>query len=109
MNTSREFTIDLISNASMEIFGENTMARFRNQLAQPLMLECEWQVALTSISFPSNINNVNSNAIVVYVNSGAELDASHHRSGQLRKICKGIYNSLDQLMQEILRIAVGAI
>ena len=105
MNAAKEFTIDLISNASMEIFGENTMANFRNQLAQPLMLEGEWQVALSSISFPSNINNVNSNLLVVYVNSGAELDASNNRSGHLRKIRKGIYTSLDQLMDELRRTA----
>ena len=64
----------------MDIFAENTMAKFRIQLAQPLMLEGEWQVALTSISFPSNINNVNLNQIVVYVNSDAEVDATHQRS-----------------------------
>ena len=104
MNAPKEFTIDLISNASMEIFGENTMAKFRNQLAQPLMLEGEWQVALSSISFPSNINNINSDGLVVYVNSGAELDASHNRSGHLRKIRKAVYNSLDQLMDELRRI-----
>ena len=86
MNPAKEFTIDLISNASMEDFGENTMAKFRNQLAQPLILDGEWQVALSSISFPSNINNVNSNVLVVYKNTGAELDASNNRSGYLRNI-----------------------
>ena len=54
MIAPKEFTVDLISTASMEKFGNNTMAKFRNQLAQPFMLEGEWQVALTS--FPSNIN-----------------------------------------------------
>ena len=50
MNPAKEFTIDLISNASMEVFGENTMAKFRIQLSQPLILDGEWQVALSSIS-----------------------------------------------------------
>ena len=45
-----------------------------------------------------------SNQIVVYVKSDAELDASHQRRGHLREILKGIYNSLDQLMKEIVRI-----
>ena len=36
MSIHREFTIDLTSNASMGIFTSNTMAKFRNQLAQPL-------------------------------------------------------------------------
>ena len=105
MNPAKDFTIDLISNATMEVFGENTMAKFSNKLAQPLILDGEWQVALSSISFQSNINNVNSKSLVVYKISGAELDASSNRSGHLRKICKGIYSSLDQLMDELWRIA----
>ena len=75
MNRAKEFTIDLISNASMEVFAENTMAKFRNQLSQPHFLDGEWQVALSSISLPSNINNVNSNGLVVYKNSAVEIDA----------------------------------
>ena len=101
----KEFTIDLISNASMGIFTNNTMAKFRNQLAQPLQLDGDWQDALASISFPSKINNVNSAEIVAYVNSGAELDASNNRTGQLRRIRKGIYNSSEELLEEIFRIA----
>ena len=73
MSIHSEFTIDLILNASMRIFTNNTMADFRNQLAQPLQLDGDWQVALASISFPSNINNVNPAKIVAYVSSGAEL------------------------------------
>ena len=55
----KEFTIDLISKASMGRLTNNTMAKFLKQLAQPLQLDGDWQVALASISFPSNINNVN--------------------------------------------------
>ena len=83
----------------MKVFGENTMAKFLNHLAQPLILNGEWQVALASISLPSNINNVNSNVLVVFKNSGAEINASNNRSGHLRKIRKGIYSSFDQLMR----------
>ena len=57
---SDEFTIDLISNTSKEIFNENTIASFWNQLSQPIRLQGEMQVALTSLSSPSNVNNVNS-------------------------------------------------
>ena len=100
MSIQREFTIDLISNASMGIFTSNSMAKFRNQLAQPLQLDGDWQVALALISFPSNINKVNSAEIVAYVSSGAELDASHNRTGQLRRIRKGIYNSSEELLRK---------
>ena len=105
MSVLEEFTIDSISNASMGILTNNTMPKFRNQLAQPLQLDGEWQVALASISFPSNINNINSAEIVAYVSSGAELDASHNRTGQLRRIRKGKYNSSEELLVEMFRIA----
>ena len=72
----------------MEVFGENTMAKFRNQLFQPVILDGEWQVALSSISLPSNISNVNSNGLAVSKNSGVELDASNNRNGHLRKFAK---------------------
>ena len=101
MSIHRECAFDLITNASMGIFTKNTMAKFRNQLAQPLQLEGDWQVALASISFPSNINSVNSAEIVANVNSGAELDASNNRTGQLRGIRKGMYNSSEELLEEI--------
>ena len=104
-SNSDEFTIDLISNASMETFNENTMASFRNQLSQPIQLQGEWQVALTSLSFPSKINNVNSGEIVVYTNPRTETDESRNQSGQNRKIRTGIYNSWENLVTEIVRIA----
>ena len=104
-SNSDEFTIDLISNASMEIFSENTMASFPNQLSQPIQLQGEWQVALTSLSFSSNINNVNAGEIVVYTNSRTETDESRNQSGQNRKIRTGIYNSWENLVTEIVRIA----
>ena len=42
--------------------------------------------------------------MVAYASSGAELDASHNRTGQLQKIRKDIYNSSDELLA-IFRIA----
>ena len=88
MSPAKLFTIDQISSASLEVFGENTMANFQNQLAQPLILDGEGQVILSSISLPSNINIINSNGLVVYVNLGADLGASNNRNGHLRKIRK---------------------
>ena len=81
------------------------MAKFRNQLAEPLQLDGDWQVAPASISFLSNINNVNSAEIVAYVGSSAEVDASHNRTGQLRRTRKGIYNSSEELLEETICIA----
>ena len=105
ISNSNEFTIDFLINASMDVFNGNNMASFRNQLSQPIHLQGEWQVALTSLSFPSNISNVNSGEIVVYKNSMSNPNESSNRSGQLRKIRTGFYNSWEDLVSEIVRIA----
>ena len=105
ISNSNEFTIDLLSNASMDVFNGNTMASYRNQLSQPIHLQGEWQVALTSLSFPSNINNVNSGEIVVYKNSRTNPNESSNRSRQLGKTRTGIHNSWEDLVSEIVRIA----
>lgn len=57
---SQQFTVHLVSSASMNIFRDNTMASFRNQLAAPLDLAGLWHVALESIIFPTSIKNVTS-------------------------------------------------
>ena len=106
ISNSNEFTIDLLSNASMDVFNENTMASFRNQLSQPMHLQGEWQVALTSLSFTSNINNVNSGEIVVHKNSMTNPNESSNRSGQLRKIRTGVYISWEDLVSEIVRYMI---
>ena len=84
ISNSNEFTIDSLSNASMNVFNQNTREAFRNQLSQPIHLQGECQLALTSLCFPSNINNVNSGEIVVYKKSTTDADESSNRSGQLR-------------------------
>ena len=53
-----EFEVHLLSTASMNIFGDNTLASFKNQLPQNISLEGDWRVALSEIIFPSKINNV---------------------------------------------------
>ena len=53
-----EFEVHLLSTASMNIFADNTLASFKNQLPQNISLESDWRVAISEIIFPSNINNV---------------------------------------------------
>ena len=50
--------VHLLSTASLEIFGDNTLAAFKNQLPQNISLEGHWRVALSEILFPSEISNV---------------------------------------------------
>lgn len=53
-----EFTINLISNASMETFPGNTLSCFTTLLPTPFTLSGEWQVALAEIAWPLVVQNV---------------------------------------------------
>ncbi|XP_015792002.1 uncharacterized protein LOC107368650 [Tetranychus urticae] len=50
--TAINFTIDLVSNGSTDIFPENTLSKFQNQIDPALELDGDWEVALTEIYFP---------------------------------------------------------
>ena len=50
-----EFTVHVISSASMEIFDQNTLASFRNFFNDEIQLSGDWRVALSEIIFPTKI------------------------------------------------------
>ena len=49
MFSDDSFFIDLVSNASMEMFEENSLSKFTNKLMYPLNLRGEWEVAINEI------------------------------------------------------------
>ena len=54
------FYVDLLSNASLDIYPNNTLAFFSNFMTNPINLgsASEWEVALTDISFPNRVYNI---------------------------------------------------
>ena len=52
------FTLDLVSNASAQLFPDNTLSSFTNFLPEQLNLDGQWQVANSEISYPSLYQNV---------------------------------------------------
>ena len=52
------FTIELVSNASGELFPDNTLSSFTNFLPEQLNLEGQWEVAISEISYPSMYQNI---------------------------------------------------
>ena len=47
------FTIELVSNASGELFPDNTLSSFTNFLPEQVNLEVQWEIAISEISYPS--------------------------------------------------------
>ena len=52
------FYVTLPSNSSMDCYPDNSVARFTTKLNGVVALEGDWEVGLTAISFPSDIENV---------------------------------------------------
>ena len=52
------FTIELVSNASAQLFPDNTLSSFTNFLPEQLNLDGQWEVAISEISYPSMYQNV---------------------------------------------------
>ena len=53
-----EFTVHVISSASMQIFKSNTLASIRNFFNDEIQLSGDWRVALSEIIFPTKFENV---------------------------------------------------
>ena len=47
------FTKELVSNASAQLFPDNTLSSFTNFLPEQLNLDGQWEVAVSEISYPS--------------------------------------------------------
>ena len=52
-----EFTVYVILSASIQIFGSNTLASFRNFLNDEIQLSGDWRMALSEIIFPTTIEH----------------------------------------------------
>ena len=109
-NVPPSFTITLVSSASMNVFTDNTLANFKNLLSEEINLQGEWRVAVTEITFPTQIKNVTDNNIVYYkknwviASMKVEKDKiSRPYLGETKKTTKGEYTSIDQILDEIRR------
>ena len=109
-NVPPSFTITLVSSASMNVFKGNTLANFKNLLGEEIIMQGEWRVAVTEITFPTQINNVTDNNIVYYrkdwviVSMKVEKDKiSRPYPGKTAKLTKGEYTSIEQILDEIRR------
>jgi len=52
------FYVTLPSNSSMDCYPDNSVARFTTKVNCAIELEGDWEVGLTELSFPSDVENV---------------------------------------------------
>ena len=107
-----EFTVHVISSASMEIFDQNTLASFRNFFNDEIQLSGDWRVALSGIIFPTKIQHVVNGDLIAYSLKGYEdskrisSDAnviSRPYSGEKFSFMTGNFETVAQLLFTIKR------
>ena len=65
-----EFTVHLVSSASMNIFPQNTLSSFKNYFDEESNFKVDWRVALSEIIFPAKINQVNKSDLKIFSSEG---------------------------------------
>ena len=91
-NGTVEITVHLISIALMEFFPDNTLAKFKEEIA----LDGDWRFALSEIIFPTKLNNVTDNEFTYF--RASEVVASKSNAGNRNTIsrpyyCENVFNN----------------
>jgi hypothetical protein len=88
-----EFTVQLVSNVSLDEYPNNTLASFRTLLKDAVNLKGKWQVALLEISFSPYIYNIRRSQYTMYTST---TDPS---SGMPCIVPAGRYTHLSNILQ----------
>lgn len=90
-------TIELVSNASLNVYPDNTLSSFTNFLPEQLNFEGQWEVALSEISFPVLYHNITDGKFrYKYDNNDTNLEPMY--------IPPGMYKSLHEVLQIMVEI-----
>ena len=86
------FTIELVSNASGEVFPDNTLSSFTNFLPEQVNLEGQCEVAISEISYPSMYQNKTEGKFKFF-------DKKLSKSRSTYIIEPGLYNSITDIVE----------
>ena len=94
------FTIELVSNASSQLFPNKTLNSFTNFLPQQVNLDGQWEVAASEISYPSMYHNVTEGKILFHDEKLSKTTEVHHLEPGLYSSTIGIVEAMNTLIQE---------
>ena len=86
------FTIELVSNASAQLFPYNTLSSFTNFLPEQLKLDGQGEVAISEISYPSIYQNVTEGKFMFS-------DKKLSKSSELHYLEPGLYPSITDIVE----------
>ena len=88
----QSFTIELVPNASAQLFPDNTLSSFTNFLPEQLNLDGQWEVAISEISYPSMYQNVTEGKFMFF-------DKKLSKSSEFYYLEPGLYPSFTDIVE----------
>ena len=93
-------TIELVSNASSQLFPNNTLSLFTNFLPEQVNLDGQWEVAIPEISYPSMYQNVTEGKFIFYVEKLSKTTEAYYLETGLYSSITDIVEAMNTLIQE---------
>ena len=94
------FTIELVSNASSELFPDNTRSSFTNFLPDQVNLEMQWEVAISEISYLLMYQNVTDGKFLFYYAINSKTTTAYYMEPGLYSSVPDIVEAMNLLIQE---------
>ena len=94
------FTIELVSNASSQLFPNNTLSSFTNFLPEQVNLDGQWEVAISEISYPSMYQNVTEGKFMFYDDKFSKTTEAYYFEPGLYSSITDIVEAMNTLRQE---------
>ena len=91
------FPKELVSNASGEIFPDNTLSSFTNFLPEQLNLEGQWEFAISETSYPSMYQNITKGKFEFF-------DEKISKSTSTYNLEPGLYTSITDIVEAMNRL-----
>ena len=103
-----EFTVYLVSSASMSVFTDNTLASFKNLFSEEIILDGDWRVALSEVIFPAYFYSVVDTEVRVYRKkekpenrTNSEFTVSKPYTGERATVLNRAYENVEELIQQL--------
>ena len=94
------FTIELVSNASLQHFPSNTLSSFTNFLPEQVNLDGQWEVAISEFSYPSLYQNVTEGKFMFYDEKLSKTTKAYYLEPGLYSSITDIVEAMTTLKQE---------
>ena len=94
------FKIELVSNASVQIFPDNALSSIANILPEQLNLDGQWEFAISEISYPSRYQNVTERKFMFFDKNLSKLSEFYYLEPGLYPPIADIVEAMNILIQE---------